>query len=106
VLALSGANVYIAGDTALFDDMRRIGQETYAGRRGIDLAILPIGDRYTMGPDDAVEAVELLAPRHAAPSHYNTWPPIAQDAAKWAEQVRARTQATPHTPAPGGSIRL
>ncbi len=104
-LALAGANIYIAGDTALFDEMERIGQATYAGRQGIDLAIMPIGDRYTMGPDDALEAVALVAPKHAAPSHYNTWPPIAQDAHAWCEKVR-QTGVVAHAPAPGGSIRL
>jgi L-ascorbate metabolism protein UlaG (beta-lactamase superfamily) len=105
VLALPAANIYIAGDTALFDEMERIGQATYAGRQGIDLAIVPIGDRYTMGPDEALEAVALVAPTHAAPSHYNTWPPIAQDANSWAEKVR-QTGVVAHAPAPGGSIRL
>ena len=57
------------------------------GAVGIDLAVLPIGDRFTMGPDDALEAVTLLKPRRVVPSHYNTWPPIAQDAAAWAARV-------------------
>jgi L-ascorbate metabolism protein UlaG (beta-lactamase superfamily) len=105
VLALPGANVYFAGDTALFDEMERIGQATYAGRQGIDLAIVPIGDRYTMGPEEALEAVGLVEPQHAAPSHYNTWPPIAQDGEAWAEKVR-QTGVVAHVPAPGGSIRL
>jgi L-ascorbate metabolism protein UlaG (beta-lactamase superfamily) len=105
VIALPGANVYVAGDTALFDEMRRIGQATYAGRQGIDLAIVPIGDRFTMGPEEALEAVTLVAPKHAAPSHYDTWPPIAQDAQVWAEQVR-RTGVLAHAPAPGGSFSL
>ena len=62
--------------------MRLIGEE------GIDLAILPIGDNYTMGPDDALRAVKLLGPKKVLPIHYNTWPLIAQDAQAWAERVR------------------
>lgn len=106
VVALPEANIYIAGDTALFGDMRLIGQATYNGRRGIDLAILPIGDRFTMGPEDSIEAVKLIEPKHVAPCHYNTWPPIEQDAQSWAEAVRSQTKAQPHTPEPGGTIAL
>jgi L-ascorbate metabolism protein UlaG (beta-lactamase superfamily) len=45
----------------------------------VDVAMLPIGDRYTMGPEDAVRAVEMIEPKVVIPIHYNTWPPIAQD---------------------------
>ena len=79
-----GTKIYFACDTALFGDMTLIG----AG--GLDLAVLPIGDLFTMGPDDALEAVKLLKPKRVVPSHYNTWPPIAQDAQQWAERVRSR----------------
>jgi L-ascorbate metabolism protein UlaG (beta-lactamase superfamily) len=82
-----GKKVYDAADTGLFGDMRLIGEE------GLDLAILPIGDNYTMGPDDALRAVKLLQPKKVLPIHYNTWPLIAQDAAAWAERVRRETQA-------------
>ena len=58
--------IYHAGDTAVFGDMRLIG------RHGLDLALLPIGDRYTMGPEDAIEAMHLLRPRLTVPMHYNT----------------------------------
>ena len=66
--------------------MRLIGEE------GIDLAVLPIGDYYTMGPDDAVRAVKLLEPQYVLPIHYNTFPPIVQDADAWADRVRRETQ--------------
>ena len=79
--------VYDAADTGLFGDMRLIGEE------GLDLAILPIGDNYTMGPDDALRAVKLLQPRKVLPIHYNTWDLIAQDAAAWADRVRKETKA-------------
>src|SRR5262249_24886224 len=67
-----GAKIYNAADTGLFGDMRLIGEE------GVDVAILPIGDNYTMGPDDAVRAVKLLQPKKVLPIHYNTWELIAQ----------------------------
>jgi L-ascorbate metabolism protein UlaG (beta-lactamase superfamily) len=82
-----GKKIYDAADTGLFGDMRLIGEE------GIDLAILPIGDNYTMGPDDAFRAVKLIQPRKVLPIHYNTWPLIAQDAAAWATRVKSETKA-------------
>jgi L-ascorbate metabolism protein UlaG (beta-lactamase superfamily) len=70
LLTLDGTRVYFACDTALFLDMKLIGSA------GLDLAVLPIGDLYTMGPEDSIDAVKLLAPKRVAPCHYNTWPPI------------------------------
>lgn len=90
-----GIKVYDAGDTALFGDMALIGEA------GLDLAILPIGDYYTMGPDDAVQAVKMLKPRYVLPIHYNTFPPIAQDANRWAERVASETTAKPVVLKPG-----
>ncbi len=90
-----GLRIYDAADTALFGDMALIGEA------GIDLAILPIGDYYTMGPEDAVRAVKLLKPRFVLPIHYNTFPPITQDAAAWAERVKAETSAQPVVLQPG-----
>lgn len=81
--------IYIAGDTALFSDMALIG------RAGIDVAILPVGDNFTMGPDDSVLALEYLQPKIVVPGHYNTWPPIAIDVNAWAEKVRQETAVTP-----------
>jgi L-ascorbate metabolism protein UlaG (beta-lactamase superfamily) len=100
LLTLADGKVYFACDTALFYDMKLIGAS------GVDLAVLPIGDNFTMGPDDSLEAIKLLAPKRVAPSHYNTWPPIAQDAAAWAARVKAETQAEPVIVQPGGKIRL
>jgi L-ascorbate metabolism protein UlaG (beta-lactamase superfamily) len=100
LLTLGESRVYFACDTALFLDMQLIG----AG--GLDLAVVPIGDLYTMGPDDAVEAIKLLKPTRAAPCHYNTWPPIAQDAAAWAERVRSDTAAEAFVLEPGGRISV
>jgi L-ascorbate metabolism protein UlaG (beta-lactamase superfamily) len=90
-----GTRVYDAADTALFGDMSLIGEE------GLDLAILPIGDYYTMGPDDALRAVKLLKPRSVMPIHYNTFPPIVQDAGAWAARVKGETAAQPVVLQPG-----
>lgn len=68
-----GRVVYHAGDTALFGDMALIG------RHGLDLALVPMGDFYTMGPEDAVEALNLLRPKLAIPIHYNSHEKIRQD---------------------------
>lgn len=95
LLTLPQLTFYFACDTALFGDMARIGHA------GIDVAVLPIGDLFTMGPADALEAVKLLRPKQAVPSHFNTWPPIAQDAEAWAQRVRAETQAEPKVLRPG-----
>ena len=64
------------------------------GEEGVDLAILPIGDNFTMGPDDALRAVKLLEPRQVLPIHYNTFDLIAQDAGGWKSRVEAETGAT------------
>lgn len=95
-----GRRIYHAGDTALFYDMKLIGEE------GIELAILPIGDNYTMGPDDAVRAVKFLGPKRVIPMHFNTFPVIAQDAQAWAARIRAETSAEPVVLAPGQSLTV
>jgi L-ascorbate metabolism protein UlaG (beta-lactamase superfamily) len=100
LLKLDAARVYFACDTALFLDMKLIGSG------GLDLAVLPIGDLYTMGPEDSIDAIKLLNPKRVAPCHYNTWPPIEQDAQAWARNVRSHTAAEPIVLAPGEKIRL
>jgi L-ascorbate metabolism protein UlaG (beta-lactamase superfamily) len=87
--------IYHACDTALFSDMTLIGDE------GLKVAMLPIGDNYTMGPEDAVRAIEFLRPETAIPCHYNTFPAILQDVKVWADMVRSRTSANPVVLAPG-----
>ena len=90
-----GKKIYDAADTGLFGDMKLIGEE------GIDLALLPIGDNYTMGPDDALRAVKLVQSKKVVPIHYNTFDVIKQDAKAWAERVRRETQAQPAVLKPG-----
>ncbi len=89
ILTLAEGKVYFSGDTALFMEM-----ELY-GRQGIDLAILSIGDHFTMGPEDSVQAVKMLKPARVVPAHFNTWPPIEQDASAWADKVSSSTEAQP-----------
>jgi len=74
LLMIQDKTIYHAGDTALFGDMKLIGE-----RNNIDVAFLPIGDNFTMGPEDAAYAVQLLKPKIVVPVHYNTFPPIKQD---------------------------
>jgi L-ascorbate metabolism protein UlaG (beta-lactamase superfamily) len=98
--AEDGTRIYLACDTGLFTDM------AFYGEGGLDLAVLPIGGNYTMGPDDALRAVKLLNPRHVVPCHYNTFPVIRQDAKAWAARVAAETAAAPHVLKPGESLEL
>jgi len=100
LMTLDDEDIYIAGDTALFSDMQLYAPAV------LDLAILPIGDLFTMGPEDSIDAIKLLKPNRVVPCHYNTWPPIAQDVKAWAESVRSQTKAIPETPRPGGKITL
>lgn len=79
--------IYIAGDTALFSDMKLIGEHD------IDVAILPIGDNFTMGPDDALRAVTFINPKKVIPCHYNTFGLINQDPHDWADRVNSQTSS-------------
>lgn len=79
----NGQDVYFAGDTALTYDMRLIGE-----MGGVDLALLPIGDNFTMGPEDAIKAAQFVQAKRVIPIHYNTFPPIQQNAAAFAEKLR------------------
>ncbi|MGC4376102.1 metal-dependent hydrolase [Fictibacillus sp. Mic-4] len=69
-----GKTIYHAGDTALFSDMKLIGE-----RNKVDVAFLPIGDNFTMGPEDALTAAEWINAGLTVPIHYNTFPIIKQD---------------------------
>ncbi len=99
VIEADGKRLYHAGDTALFSDMQLIG------RKGLDLALLPIGDNFTMGPEDALDALDFLKPKLAAPMHYNTWPPIKQDAAQWVADAATRGHQA-RALQPGESLQL
>ncbi len=77
----NGKTLYFAGDTALTYDMKFLADEN------VDLAILPIGDNFTMGQDDAIKAVQLIKPAVVLPIHYNTWPYITSDPKVFQERV-------------------
>ena len=83
IFEMGGRKIYHAGDTALMSDMALLADEE------IDVALLPIGDVFTMGPEDALRAVKMIRPKLAVPMHYNTFPPIAQDPEAFAASVRA-----------------
>ncbi|MCH2210836.1 MAG: metal-dependent hydrolase [Fuerstiella sp.] len=95
ILKTDEGNIYHAGDTGLFSDMQLIGNE------GIRIAILPIGDNFTMGPDDSIKAIRFLNPNIVIPAHFNTWPLIEQDATAWKHEVESSTSAQPVVLAPG-----
>ena len=97
---IQGKKIYHACDTGLFFDMKLIGEE------GIDLAILPIGDNFTMGPDDALRAVKLIEPKQVVPVHYDTFDVIKQDPYDWAARVEKETSAKVTVMKPGGYIEL
>lgn len=100
VIRANGRKLYYAGDTSLFLDMQLIGDE------GIDVAFLPIGDRFTMGPVDSLRAIEFIRPEYVVPMHYNTFPPIVQDVAEWATRVNNDTDSTPIVIDPGNTYTL
>jgi len=85
LLTIADQTIYHAGDTGLFSDMKLIGEA------GIDLAILPIGDNFTMGPDDALRAVQFIQPKLVVPIHFGTFPLIDQDAKAWSARVEEAT---------------
>ena len=100
LLTIQGKNIYHACDTGLFYDMKLIGEE------GIDLAILPIGDNFTMGPDDALRAVKLIEPKQVVPIHYDTFDVIKQDPQAWAVRVQKETSAKVTVMKPGDVLEI
>ena len=97
---VQGRKIYHACDTGLFYDMKLIGEE------GIDLAVLPIGDNFTMGPEDGLRAVKLIGPNHVLPIHYDTFDVIKQDPTAWKSRVEADTRTRVALLKPGESIDL
>lgn len=85
IITMGGKTIYHAGDTGLFMDMKLIGEMNQ-----IDAMLLPIGDNFTMGIDDAVKAVEFVKPKLAIPIHYNTFPVIKADPDEFASKVKTK----------------
>ncbi len=100
LLTLEGKKLYHACDTGLFYDMKLIGE------KGVDLAFLPIGDNFTMGPDDALRAVKLIEPKRAVPIHYDTFDLVAQDPKAWKALVEAQTGTEVIVLEPGGAVEM
>ncbi len=100
VVRFGGQTIYFAGDTCLFLDMQLIGEE------GLDVAVLPIGDHFTMGVKDAARAAGILKAGTVIPCHYNTFPPIAQDPAGFKAAVESTSDSRVAIIDPGGSIQL
>lgn len=82
LITAEGKTIYHAGDTGLYGDMQLLGKFN-----AIDLAFLPIGDNYTMGPRDAVIAAQFLQAKMVVPMHYNTFPLIKQDPMSFVESL-------------------
>ena len=101
VIYIGGKVVYYSGDTALFSDMQLIGRKD-----AIDYAVLPIGDNYTMGLEDAAMAAQWLNASHVIPIHYDTWPIISQEVNHYKEVTEAMTRARVNIVAPGETIEL
>jgi L-ascorbate metabolism protein UlaG (beta-lactamase superfamily) len=100
LLTLAGKKLYFACDTGLFYSMKLIGEE------GLDVAVLPIGDNFTMGPEDALRAVKLLEPDLVIPSHYDTFEMIQQDPHAFVERVDSETSSKGMVLKPGDTYRL
>lgn len=83
LLTIAGKTIYHVGDTGLFTDLKMIGE-----MNNIDLAFVPIGDNFTMGPEDALVAADWINAKIVVPVHYNTFPVIEQDPDLFASQVK------------------
>src|SRR5512138_2373720 len=101
VIGMDGVRVYHAGDTGLFSDMRLIGELYHP-----DVALLPIGGRYTMGVAEAMMAANFIGAKTVIPIHYNTWDRIGADALILKHAVERTTDLKVVIPRPGESLRI
>jgi len=101
VIRMDGTSVYHAGDTALFSDMKLI-RDLYRP----DMALLPIGGRFTMGPDEAMMAAEFIGAKLVIPMHYNTWPMIEQDPMAFKRTIERTTDIEVAVLEPGESLSI
>jgi L-ascorbate metabolism protein UlaG (beta-lactamase superfamily) len=101
LITTENRTIYHAGDTALTYDMKLLGEF-----HQVDLALLPIGDNFTMGIADAVRAVGFIRPRTVVPMHYNTFELIAADPQLFAAEVRRQTESTPVVLQVGDSLEV
>jgi L-ascorbate metabolism protein UlaG (beta-lactamase superfamily) len=82
LITMGGKTIYHTGDTGLFSDMKLIGE-----MNPVDVFLVPIGDNFTMGIDDAAKAVELVNPKYTVPMHYNTFPIIEADPNEFIKKI-------------------
>lgn len=101
VIQIGGHTIYHAGDTTIFGDMKLIS-ELYEP----EVALLPIGDRFTMGIKEATKAVEFIRPKIVIPMHYNTFDIISQDPLEFKQAVESKTDTKVIIKKPGESIEL
>ena len=99
IIQIGAKTVFHAGDTALFSDMRLIGDDV-----AIDLAFLPIGEHFTMGPKDAAKAVEFLHPQVVVPIHYGTFPALFGDPKEFARLAEGKAKVV--ILGPGESVEV
>ncbi|MFA7216255.1 MAG: MBL fold metallo-hydrolase, partial [Bacillota bacterium] len=100
VFEIGGKKVYHAGDTGLIAEMSLLADER------IDVALLPIGDFFTMGPEDAVKAAEMIAPKCVIPMHYDTFPVIKQNPDDYKKVVEDKGICEVKVLSPGGSLEI
>jgi len=101
VIGMEGKRVYHAGDTALFSDMKLIGELCHP-----DVALLPIGGRFTMGPEEAMIAAQYIGAPLVIPIHYDTWPIIRQDPGLFRDALQRTTDVRVNILAPGESLTI
>lgn len=100
LLTIGDQTLYHMGDTALFSDIKLIGE-----LHNIDIAAVPIGDQFTMGPEEALIAAKWTGAKHIIPIHFNTFPPIRQNGEQFVTQLAQQGQQG-HELSPGQSIEL
>jgi L-ascorbate metabolism protein UlaG (beta-lactamase superfamily) len=101
VIRMDGVSVYHAGDTGLFSDMKLIGELYHP-----DVALLPIGGRFTMGPDEAMMAANFVGAKLVIPIHYNTWDKIEQDPLVFKQAIERTTDIKVKVLMPGEMVEI
>ncbi|MDD1710005.1 MAG: metal-dependent hydrolase [Methanoregulaceae archaeon] len=101
VIGMEGRRVYHAGDTALFSDMKLIGELCHP-----DVALLPIGGRFTMGPEEAMIAARYIGAPLVIPIHYDTWPVIRQDPKQFRTALERTTDIRVRILSPGEKLTI
>ena len=101
VIGMDGVKIYHAGDTGLFSDMQLIGQLYHP-----DVALLPIGGRYTMGISEAMMAANFIGAKTVIPIHYNTWDRIGADAEQFKKGIERTTDLHVEVLLPGGTLEI